>query len=68
MKIETTPLWNAKDVAKFLGMSLSWVQKQTIAGEVPHVRLGERAVRYDPAAIQAWLSERTITPTTTKGR
>ena len=49
-------LLTAKEVAELLAVPESWVREATRAGRIPHLRLG-RYRRYQPAAIEAWLTE-----------
>jgi excisionase family DNA binding protein len=46
-------LWDAKDVARFLKVSRSWVYQKTEAGELPCLRVGG-LVRFEPEAVRAW--------------
>ena len=50
-------LWTAREVATYLRASISWVYKAAERGELPCIRLGAM-LRFDPAAIRAWLSSR----------
>ena len=52
-------LWSAEDVAKFLGVSLSWVRKATARCELPSIHLGRRVV-YDPAEVRAFVDSRRV--------
>ena len=49
-------LLTAKQVADLLAVPESWVREATRESRIPHLRLG-RYRRYQPAAIEAWLSE-----------
>ena len=49
-------LLTAKEVAQLLAVPESWVREATREGRIPHLRLG-RYRRYQPAAIEAWLTE-----------
>lgn len=51
-----TPLWDVADVAKFTGMSITWVKRATAAGRIPSMKLGG-ARRYDPADIAEWVEK-----------
>ncbi len=44
-------LWTVRDVAAFLRMSQSWVNKRAADGTLPVWRIG-RSVRFDPAAVR----------------
>lgn len=46
----------AREVAKALDLSERQVLRLAQAGELPHVRVG-RSVRFDPAAVEAWLRQ-----------
>lgn len=46
-------LWNAAQVAEYLGVSTSWVYHRSAEGSIPCVRVGH-ALRFDPAALAAW--------------
>ena len=49
-------LMTASELASLTGIPKSRVYFLTRCGQLPHVRLG-RAVRYDPAAVRAWLDQ-----------
>ena len=49
-------LLTAKQLADLLAVPESWVREATREGRIPHLRLG-RYRRYQPAAIDAWLTE-----------
>jgi predicted DNA-binding transcriptional regulator AlpA len=46
-------LWDANDVARFVGASRSWVYHQAEAGHLPCIRL-LGFLRFNPSAIKAW--------------
>ena len=46
-------LWDAKDVARFLKVSRSWVYQKAEAGELPYLRIGG-LVRFEPETVRAW--------------
>jgi excisionase family DNA binding protein len=45
-------LWDAKDVARFLGVHRNWVYQQAEAGQLPCVRIGGN-LRFDPDTIRS---------------
>jgi hypothetical protein len=49
---EYTNLDDAKELARFLKMSVAWVRKASRNG-LPHVKVG-RAVRFDGGPLGAW--------------
>ncbi len=49
--IET--LWDARDVARYLKVSRSWVYQRAEAGLLPHLRIGG-LLRFRPALIRAF--------------
>jgi excisionase family DNA binding protein len=56
---ETLPkLLRAKDVAEMLAISPKTVYRLHDEGSLPGIRLTDRAVRFEPAAIEQWLEER----------
>ncbi len=57
-------LWTAREVAKHLRASISWVYKAAERGELPCIRLGAM-LRFDPAAIRTWLGSRAAGPAAT---
>ena len=49
-------LWTCSQVASYLNVSESWVWKQVREDlGLPYIRLGSRNVRFDPAAVKAWV-------------
>lgn len=46
-------LWDARDVARYLKVSRSWVYQRAEAGLLPSLRIGG-LLRFDPEAIRAW--------------
>jgi predicted DNA-binding transcriptional regulator AlpA len=51
-------LMTEKELAAFLGLSLSSVKRLRASGDgPPFVRIG-RAIRYDPEAVREWLRQR----------
>jgi excisionase family DNA binding protein len=57
-------LWTAREVAKHLRASISWVYKAAERGELPCIRLGAM-LRFDPAVIRTWLGSRATAPAVT---
>ena len=49
-------LLDAREVAEWLGVPVSWVRESTRSGAIPHVRLG-RYVRFELVQVEAWLEE-----------
>jgi hypothetical protein len=45
-------LWDARDVARFLGVHRNWVYLQAEAGTIPCVRIGG-LLRFEPDTIRA---------------
>jgi excisionase family DNA binding protein len=48
-------LLTVRDVADLLNVKVSWVYIKVESGELPHVRLGPRYLRFHLAAITAYL-------------
>src|SRR2546426_8154398 len=51
-RVTDNGLWDANEVARYLGASRSWVYAQAEAGRLPCVRI-VGLLRFDPAAIKA---------------
>ena len=49
-------LWTAKDVARFVSGSVSWVYKAAEAGVLPCVRIGSM-LRFEPAAVRSFVRD-----------
>jgi excisionase family DNA binding protein len=45
-------LWDAREVARYLNVSRSWVYQHAEAGTLPYFRVGA-LLRFDPDAIRA---------------
>jgi predicted DNA-binding transcriptional regulator AlpA len=57
------PLLHPKEVAKLLGVSVSWLAKSRLSGTgPPFIKLG-RAVRYLESAVRDFIRARTRTST-----
>lgn len=63
MPADVEGLWTAAQVGQFLGVSKWAVYCWTRQGLLPHVRVGPRAVRYDPAQIRRYVKRRAIAAT-----
>lgn len=46
-------LWKVADVARYLGLSRSWVYQRAESGELPSLKVGG-ALRFEPEAIRAY--------------
>lgn len=55
------------EAAKFLALSVSFLNKLRCSGGGPAFRKIGRAVLYDPADLEAWLSERRRVSTSDDG-
>lgn len=53
--IGSQPLWDVKDVARFLGASTSWVYKAAERNTIPAVRIGTM-LRFEPKAIRDFVA------------
>lgn len=47
-------LWRVTDVARYLGMSESWIYHAVERGELPARRIGNR-LRFEPEAIKRYV-------------
>lgn len=62
----TERLWDAHEVAAYLGVTHWWVSRERRAGRFPGTKVG-RYNRYDPADVREWQAAQT-TPAITVGR
>ncbi len=46
--------------AEYLGVAVSTLQSWVCRKQIPHLRLGRRMVRFQKAALDAWLRERAV--------
>jgi predicted DNA-binding transcriptional regulator AlpA len=60
-------LWDANDVARFIGASRSWVYHQAEAGRLPCIRL-LGFLRFDPQVVRAFVQAASSAPATVKNR
>lgn len=51
-------LVSSVEAAKLLGITQRLLRELTASGQLPHVRLGERVIRYRPADLDAWAADR----------
>jgi predicted DNA-binding transcriptional regulator AlpA len=54
----TSRLWTAQDVAGYLGVPLATLYQWRYLGTGPSAYRVGRHLRYEPAAVQAWLDRR----------
>ena len=54
---EKKELLKVGDVATRLGISVPHTYRLAKVGEIPCVRLGPKAVRFDPADVEAYIQE-----------
>jgi len=60
----TNKLLTTKEAAHFLGMSESFLERDRWAGaQIPFIRVGARAVRYEPSTLEAFVRSRIRTST-----
>ena len=46
-------LWDARDVARYLKASRSWVYQKAEGGQLPHIRIGG-LLRFEPETVRSW--------------
>ncbi len=54
-------LWTKKDVARFLGRSISSIDHAVSARTIPYLKV-LRHVRFDPAEVKAWVERMSVKP------
>lgn len=53
------PLWTAKEVAEFLGVSQKLVYRMAAEGRLPSIQITERGTRrFDPADMRSWVESK----------
>jgi excisionase family DNA binding protein len=50
-------LWDLRAAARFLKLSTSWVYKRVEDGSLPVTRVNGYSLRFDPAALRAWVAK-----------
>jgi hypothetical protein len=57
---ELEGLWDEKTAARFLGVSVQFLQQDRAKSRrIPYIKLG-KAVRYDPADVRAYVAQRKV--------
>lgn len=54
-------LLTIEELAEQIQVSKHTLYKWVAANKIPHIPMPNRAVRFDPVAIEKWLKSRTIT-------
>ncbi len=54
------PLMSYEETARLLGVKLGTLYAWVHHRKIPHVRLGDRLVRFDRAEIEGWLDARRV--------
>lgn len=52
------PLLTAADIGRLLNVSKATVYRWSEEGRLPHLKLGEKCIRYEETEVLAWLEER----------
>lgn len=55
-------LWTPKHTAEILGIALKTLDTWRYRGQGPPYLVLVRRVRYEPAAVRAWLASRKVSP------
>jgi excisionase family DNA binding protein len=66
-RVGPSRLFEADDVARYIGMTADWVYREVRAGRMPHIRLG-RYVPFRRESIDAWLAARERGPAAVRAR
>ena len=53
-------LWSYREFSAVSGLPLGTLYAKVFAGEVPHIRLGPRSVRFEPEVVLEWLRSRRV--------
>jgi excisionase family DNA binding protein len=65
---DTQRLITAHEVAQRLGIKSTAVYDLAKSGDLPHVRISERRIRFDADDLERWLDRRTVTRPATRPR
>jgi excisionase family DNA binding protein len=63
-----TKMWNVKEVADFLGLSVGTIYHMVSQKRLPCVRYSARCLRFDPCAIEEWVAQQAEQPREFKER
>ena len=63
---DNSRLWDASDVARYVGASRSWVYHQAEAGRLPCIRL-LGFLRFDPHSVRAFVQAASSAPAKLRG-
>ena len=64
--LDNSRLWDASDVARYIGASRSWVYHQAEAGRLPCIRL-LGFLRFDPHSVRAFVQAASSAPAKLRG-
>jgi len=53
-------LWNIKEAAKYLSMSVAYLRKQVRLRAVPFLRVGGKAIRFRRIDLDHWLEASSV--------
>ena len=56
------PLLTYKKAAARLGMPVGTLYALVSEGRIPHIRLSQRMVRFDPDELEAWIDAQRVGP------
>jgi len=59
-EVMTERLWDAEEVARFLGLAVGTIYHLVSQQRIPFVRLSARCLRFQPRAIDAWVEEKAV--------
>jgi excisionase family DNA binding protein len=51
------PLLDYEGAATLLGVKISTLRNMVSRGQVPHIRLAARIVKFDPAELERWVDK-----------
>ena len=54
-------LWTKRDVARFLGRSISSIDHAVTSRKIPYLKIS-RHVRFDPEEVRAWVAKKSVKP------
>lgn len=54
-------LWRYREAAAFLGLSEITLRRFVMMKRIPHMKIGGKAVRFNPAALKQWAQAQEVT-------
>jgi len=60
----TDRILNKKELAQYLGVDVSWINRRVSANEIPYFKAG-KYIRFKKSVIDRWIERQTVKPVST---